>query len=339
MNYRLLGQTGLKVSQIALGAANFGTGWGHGASEADSLAMLDHYAAQGGNFIDTADIYQFGESEAIVGRWLAGRRDSVVLATKFSNGAAPDADRLVLGNSRKAMVSALEASLERLGTDHIDLYWVHHPDGVTPSEEILRGLEDLRRAGKIHYAGLSNFPAWRAAHAATLDQWGGGGVLAALQFEYSLVRREPEADLLPAAAAFGLAPVTWSPLGGGLLTGKYRRGETGRAEALGGKVFQAENSAQRSAVVDTVLALAAETGASADQVALAWTLARGVIPLIGPRSMAQLQSNLGAAALTLDAAQRERLDAASAPAAVAEPPAQGAAARHPVQAAGAGPVR
>ena len=336
MNYTLLGGTGVKVSQIALGTANFGTGWGHGAVEGDSRDMLDHYAEQGGNFIDTADIYQFGQSEEIIGRWLTGRRHDFVLATKFGNGAAPDAGRLVLGNSRKAMASSLEASLRRLQTDHVDLYWVHHPDGVTPSDEILRGLEDLIRAGKIHYAGLSNFPAWRVAHAATLAQCRGLSPLAAVQFEYSLVRREPEADLLPAAAALGLAAVTWSPLGGGLLTGKYRRGEQGRAEALGGKVFQAENSPRRTATVDAVLDVADAIGAQPDQVAIAWAMARGAIPLIGPRSMAQLRSNLGAQSLRLDDAHLARLDAASALEDTAME--QGAAARHPVLPRGAAPV-
>ncbi|MFJ1298561.1 aldo/keto reductase [Pseudomonadota bacterium AL_CKDN230030165-1A_HGKHYDSX7] len=336
MNYTLLGRTGVKVSQIALGTANFGTGWGHGAVEGDSRDMLDHYAEQGGNFLDTADIYQFGQSEEIVGRWLAGRRHDFVLATKFGNGAAPDAGRLVLGNSRKAMAASLEASLRRLQTDHVDLYWVHHPDGVTPSDEILRGLEDLIRAGKIHYAGLSNFPAWRVAHAATLAQCSGFSPLAAVQFEYSLVRREPEADLLPASAALGLSAVTWSPLGGGLLTGKYRRGEQGRAEALGGKVFQAENSPRRTATVDAVLAVVEEIGAQPDQVAIAWAMARGAIPLIGPRSMTQLRSNLGAQDLRLADAHLARLDAASAleDAAVE----QGAAARHPVLPRGVAPV-
>lgn len=317
MKYRVFGRTGVRLAQIALGTANFGQRWGHGADEADSAAIFDAYAEAGGNFIDTADIYQFGQSEEILGGLLAGRREAFFLASKFSNGAQPGAGRLVTGNSRQAMVASVEASLRRLKTDRIDLYWVHHPDGLTPAEEILRGLDDLARAGKILYAGLSNFPAWRLARAATLAELGRSLPIAAAQFEYSLVRRELEADLIPASQALGLAQVTWSPLGGGMLTGKYRRGERGRAEGLGGKVFQAEDSPQRAAVLDTVLAIAGELQATPDQVAIAWVGSRGVFPLIGPRSQAQLASNLGAAGLELSAEQLARLDAASAPAGAA----------------------
>ncbi|MDQ0509914.1 aldo/keto reductase [Ancylobacter amanitiformis] len=321
MKYRLLGRTGLSVSELSLGTANFGRRWGHGADEAESAAILNAYAEAGGNFIDTADVYQFGQSEEFLGDLLQGRREDFVLATKFSNGAAPNAGRLVTGNSRKAMVASLEASLKRLKTDRIDLYWVHHPDAVTPSEEIVRGLDDLARAGKILYAGLSNFPAWRLARAVTLAEMTGAVPIAAAQFEYSLVHREPEADLLPASHALGLGAVTWSPLGGGMLTGKYRDtqrgGEKRRAEALGGRVFQAEDTVQRSAILDTVLAVAAELGARADQVAIAWAASRGAIPLIGPRSVTQLTSNLAAASLTLGPDHLARLAAVSLPRATA----------------------
>ncbi|MCG5235379.1 aldo/keto reductase [Xanthobacter oligotrophicus] len=318
MKYRLLGRTGLRVAELALGTANFGGRWGHGADAAESAAIFNAYVEAGGNFIDTADIYQFGQSEEFLGSLLNGRREDFLLATKFTNGASPNANRLVTGNSRKAMVASIEASLRRLKTDRIDLYWVHHPDEVTPAEEIVRGLDDLARAGKILYAGLSNFPAWRLARAVTLAELTGAVPVAAAQFEYSLVRREPEADLLPACAALGIGAVTWSPLGGGMLTGKYRTGEKGRAEALGGRVFQAESSARRSAALDAVLAVAAELGASPDQVAIAWATRTGAIPLIGPRSLAQLTSNLGAAALVLTPDQIARLDAASAPDGAAE---------------------
>lgn len=319
------GRTGLRLSRLALGTANFGQRWGHGADADQSAALLDAYAEAGGNVIDTADVYQFGQSEEILGELLAGRRDEFFLATKFSNGASPKAGPLVTGNSRRAMVASVEASLRRLKTDRIDLCWVHHPDGVTPSEEIVRGLDDLARAGKIVYAGLSNFPAWRVGRAVTLAELSGAVPIAALQFEYSLVHRAPESDLLPAAQALGLAAVTWSPLGGGMLTGKYRQGERGRAEALGGKVFQAENSAERTALLDAVLAVAAELGATPDQVAIAWLLTRDVQPLLGPRTLGQLQSNLGALQIALSAEQRSRLDAASAPRTAASAPAAAAA--------------
>ncbi|MCX5581725.1 aldo/keto reductase [Kaistia terrae] len=314
MDYKTFGRTGLQLSTLALGTGNFGTGWGYGADPESAIAILDVYAAAGGNFIDSADVYQFGQSEEILGKALEGRREDFVLATKFTNGASPDANRLVTGNSRKAMLASVEASMRRLKTDRIDLYWVHHPDGLTPMEEIVRGLDDLARAGKILYAGLSNFPAWRLAHGATLAELTRAVPIAAAQFEHSLVHREPEASLFPACEALGIGVVTWSPLGGGVLTGKYRKGETGRAEGLGGRVFQAENSAQRTATIDAVLQVAEETGSSADRVAIAWAMTHGAAPIIGPRSLAQLESNLGAAALTLSAGQIARLDAASAPA-------------------------
>ncbi|KPB77161.1 oxidoreductase [Pseudomonas syringae pv. tomato] len=311
MKYKTFGKTGLSVSQIALGTGNFGTGWGYGADPVVSEAMFNTYAEAGGNFIDTADIYQFGQSEELLGTLLQGRRDDFVLATKFTNGASANPGRLTTGNSRKAMVSSVEASLKRLKTDRIDLYWAHHPDAVTPIEEILRGLEDLARAGKILYAGLSNFPAWRLARAVTLADISRTLPIAAAQFEHSLVHRQPETDLFQASHALGLGVVTWSPLGGGMLTGKYRQGEKGRAEGFGGKVFQPENSAQRTLILDSVLDIAAELGVSASQVAIAWAGTHGAIPIIGPRSQEQIGDNLGALALTLADEQIQRLDAVS----------------------------
>lgn len=311
MKYKTFGKTGLSVSQIALGTGNFGTGWGYGADPVVSEAIFNTYAEAGGNFIDTADIYQFGQSEELLGTLLQGRRDEFVLATKFTNGASANPGRLTTGNSRKAMVSSVEASLKRLKTDRIDLYWAHHPDAVTPIEEILRGLEDLARAGKILYAGLSNFPAWRLARAVTLADISRTLPIAAAQFEHSLVHRQPETDLFQASHALGLGVVTWSPLGGGMLTGKYRQGEKGRAEGFGGKVFQPENSAQRTLILDTVLDIAAELGVSASQVAIAWAGTHGAIPIIGPRSQEQIGDNLGALALTLADEQIQRLDAVS----------------------------
>ena len=311
MKYALFGKTGLRVSQIALGTGNFGIGWGHGADPDTSKAVFNAYAEAGGNFIDTADIYQFGQSEELLGALLQGRRENFVLATKFTNGAVPNANRLVTGNSRKALVSSVEGSLKRLKTDRIDIYWAHRPDGVTPAEEIVRGFEDLARAGKILYAGLSNFSAWRLVRAVTLAELTHSVPITAAQFEHSLVHREPEADLFPASEALGLGVVTWSPLGGGMLTGKYRQGEKGRAEGFGGRVFQPENSAQRTKVLDTVLAIAGELGVSADQVAIAWAGSHGAVPMIGPRSLTQLTSNLGAIAIELSSDQLDRLDSAS----------------------------
>lgn len=311
MNYQLFGQTGLKVAQIALGTGNFGTGWGYGASSEDAKLILHTYLNAGGNFIDTADAYQFGQSEQILGDLLHGMRHEVVLATKFSNGASQSTNQLHKGNSRKAMLYSVEQSLRRLKTDYIDLYWVHHPDHVTPSEEILRGLEDLSRAGKILYAGLSNFPAWRLSRAATIAELKNTVPIAAAQFQHSLVYREPETDLIPASQALGLGMVTWSPLGGGMLTGKYRKGEKGREEGFGGKVFQQENTTQRTAILDAVLSIAAELNVSADQVAIAWAGTHGTIPIIGPKSLKQTESNLNAVNILLSNEHIARLDAVS----------------------------
>jgi aryl-alcohol dehydrogenase-like predicted oxidoreductase len=249
MRYKLFGRhTGLRVSELVLGTGNFGTRWGHGTEPEEARRIFDAYAQAGGNFIDTADSYQFGQSEEILSDLLQGRREDFVVATKFTQRANPRDGILVTGNSRKAMVSSVEASLKRLKTDRIDLYWVHYSDGVTPIEEIVRGFDDLVRAGKVLYAGLSDFPAWRVARAATIAELRGTVPIAGLQVEHSLVERTTEQELIPAGQALGLGIVAWSPLGGGMLTGKYRQGEAGRAQGLGGKVFQAENSAQRSAV-------------------------------------------------------------------------------------------
>lgn len=211
----------------------------------------------------------------------------------------------------------MEASLKRLKTDRIDIYWAHHPDGLTPTEEIVRGFEDLARAGKILYAGLSNFAAWRLARAVTLAELTHAVPIAAAQFEHSLVHREPETDLFPASLALGLGIVTWSPLGGGMLTGKYRQGEKGRAEGFGGRVFQPENSAQRTQILDTVLEIASELGVSASQLAIAWAGTHGSVPIIGPRSLSQLHDNLGALTVELSTEQLNRLDSVSTLAATA----------------------
>jgi aryl-alcohol dehydrogenase-like predicted oxidoreductase len=199
MRYKLFGKhTGLRVSELVLGAGNFGTRWGHGAEPDEAARILNAYADAGGNFIDTANGYQFGQSEEILGGLLSGRRDDFVLATKFTFQTDPKAGILVTGNSRRSMVSSVEASLKRLKTDRIDLYWAHVSDGVTPLEEIVRGFDDLARAGKILYAGLSDFPAWRVARAATIAELRGVTPIAGLQVEHSLVERTTEQELLPA---------------------------------------------------------------------------------------------------------------------------------------------
>ncbi|XXY49005.1 aldo/keto reductase [Sorangium sp. So ce269] len=310
MRYRVFGRTGLRVSSLALGASNFGTGWGHGATRDVAKEIFDGYRAAGGNFIDTANNYQLGESERLLGELIANDRDEIVIGSKYSSGGASDSGLQSTGNSRRAMVQSVEASLKRLATDRLDLLWVHIPDAVTPIDEIARGFDDLVRSGKILYAGLSNFPAWRVATAATIAEMRGWAPVAALQIEYSLVERTVERELLPMAAAFGLGTVGYSPLGGGLLTGKYRRNEIGRAQKLGMGIH-AESDARKTATVDAVLAIADEVGVSPGQVAVAWVLAKGVLPIIGPRTPEQLADNLAGADVALTAAQIARLDAAS----------------------------
>ncbi|MBB4634403.1 aldo/keto reductase [Longimicrobium terrae] len=312
MRYRILGEhTGLRVSEIVLGTAMFGTGWGYGTDRDESRRILDGYVDAGGNFLDTADTYQFGDSETFLGEMIAGRRDEFVVATKYTLGAAAQGTVSTTGNSRKNMRQSVEASLRRLRTDHIDLLWVHMPDGVTPMDEIVRGLDDLVRAGKIVYGGLSDFPAWRVARGATMAELRGWAPIAALQTEYSLVERTSDRELLPMSSALGLGVVGWSPLGGGVLTGKYRRGERGRVTEMK-RVIQVEDTPQRTAVIDTLEAVAREAGSNPGRVAISWVASKGVIPIIGPRTRAQLDDNLAATELRLTPDQLRRLDEASA---------------------------
>jgi aryl-alcohol dehydrogenase-like predicted oxidoreductase len=313
MRYRLLGRhTGLRVSELILGTGMFGTRWGHGADAAEARRIFGGYVEAGGNFLDTSDSYQFGESESLLGEFVKPIRDDLVVATKYTQSADPKGSLSVTGNSRKAMVRSLEQSLKRLGTDRIDLYWVHMPDSVTPIDEIARGFDDLVRGGKILYAGLSDFPAWRVSAAAMLAELRGWTPFVAQQIEYSLVQRTPERELLPMAAAFALATVAWSPLGGGVLTGKYRKGENGRQTAMAGRLFHAEDTSQKTAIIDTLEAIAEENGSNAGRVAIAWVSAKGAIPIIGPRTRSQLDDNLAAVDVSLSDDQIRRLDDVSA---------------------------
>jgi aryl-alcohol dehydrogenase-like predicted oxidoreductase len=316
MRYKIFGEhTGLRVSELVLGTANFGVAWGgHGASAEEARRIFDTYASAGGNFIDTANGYQDGQSEQFVGDLLTGRRDQFVLSTKFAVKTDANSGVLVTGNSRQAMVASVEASLKRLKTDRIDLYWAHVDDGVTPMEELMRGFDDLARAGKILYAGLSNFPAWRVARAATIAELRGVVPIAGIQVEHSLVQRATEQDLIFAAKALGLGVVAYSPLGGGVLTGKYRNQNTEdrRDEGWGGAGFQPENTPQRSAIIDTLIAVSNEAGVTPGEVAVAWVAARGSLPIIGPRTLEQLKSNLNAANVVLSPKQLACLDQVSA---------------------------
>ena len=311
MNYRLFGtRTGLRVSELVLGTGLFGNTTGLGAGPGAARDILRAYVEAGGNFLDTSDAYQHGAAERQLREFIAPNRGDFVLASKYTRTAAAAPTLAAFGNHRKAMSQAVEASLQRLGTDYLDLYLAHLPDEVTPVEEIVRGFEDLTRAGKILYGGLSNFPAWRVATAATIAEPRGWAPLTALQVEYNLVQRDAERELLPMAEGFGLGVMGYSALAGGVLTGKYRRGETGRATIIQGGPPAA--SPHVEAVLDALLAVAGELAAPAGQVATAWVSARGVFPIAGPRTLAQLADYLAATALTLSPAQIERLDAASA---------------------------
>lgn len=327
-DFRTLGRSGLVVSPLALGTMTFGPGeWG--ADEAASRAIFDAYRDAGGNFIDTADIYSGGESERLVGRFIAdtAARDDIVLATKFAfNGSAsplstarsgpgnPNAG----GAGAKNIHRALDASLKRLKTDYIDLYWMHIWDGVTPIEEIVQTLGDLVRAGKIRYYGLSDMPAWLAMKAATIATERRVPGPIAMQLEYSLVARDVESEHFSAAREGGMGVMPWSPLAGGFLSGKYRRDDTADTGRLSGaNPFGDSKFSDRNwAILDVLRDVAAELDRPMAQVALAWTLGRPGIAstLIGASKVSQLESNIAATELTLSSAQRGRLDEASAPA-------------------------
>lgn len=318
MQYKTLGRkSGVRVSELALGTGNFGTGWGHGAEPNEAKKIFDIYVNAGGNFIDTANTYQSGQSETLLGDFIALDRDHFVLATKYTNGTDSKARISEKGNNRKNMVHSLEESLKRLKTDHIDLYWAHISDGMTPMEEIMRGFDDLVRSGKILYAGLSNFPAWRIARAdmmAELNHW---APIVAIQTEYSLAERSADRELIPMAEALGLAITAWSPLGGGFLTGKYRKETQGTRLSNLGVLVHTEKTEKETQLIDTLLDIAAVTHASATHVAIAWLLHKAslsttaLIPILGSRTAAQLEATLGALDVKLNQEQVDRLDAAS----------------------------
>lgn len=325
--FRTLGRSGLVVSPLALGTMTFGSGeWG--ADEAESRQVFQAYRDAGGNFVDTADIYGGGESERLVGQFIreTKSRDEVVLSTKFAfNGSASPLSAAQAGGGNpnaggagaKNIHRALDASLKRLGTDYIDLYWMHIWDGVTPVEEIVQTLGDLVRAGKIRYYALSDMPAWLAMKAATLAAERRVPAPIAIQVEYSLVARDIEAEHVPAAVEGGMGVMPWSPLAGGFLTGKYRREDTANTGRLSGaNPFGQSKFADRNWIVlDTLKAVAEEIGRPPAQVALRWVMQRpGVAStLIGVRDASQLAGNIAATAFALTDEQMSRLNAASAP--------------------------
>jgi aryl-alcohol dehydrogenase-like predicted oxidoreductase len=314
MKYRLFGKSGLRVSEAALGTMTFGQERGWGAPKDESRKVYDAFREAGGNFIDTANIYTDGTSESFLGEFLEGHRDSVVLATKYSN-AAPGNDPNAAGNHRKSMMQAVEASLKRLRTDYIDLYWVHIWDAITPVEEVMRGLDDLVRQGKVLYVGISDVPAWWIAQANTLADLRGWSRFVGLQIPYNLIERTVERELIPMAKALDIGVTAWSPLSNGVLTGKYHGhggSELGRMNSETMKTFMPEQQ-RATRIVAAVKIVSEQTGCSMAQVALAWLRYRPVpvIPIIGARKLTQLQDNLASFDLELSAEHLKSLEEAS----------------------------
>jgi aryl-alcohol dehydrogenase-like predicted oxidoreductase len=313
-SYRLLGRSGLRVAPLALGTMTFGEVWG--AEEAESHRIFDAYIDRGGNFIDTAGFYAQGRSEELTGKFAQGKRDRLVISTKYSL-AVTSGDPNAAGNGRKNMLRAVEDSLKRLRTDYIDLYFLHVWDETTPPDEILRAFDDLVRQGKIHYIGVSDTPAWQVARLQVTAELRGWTQFAALQVEYNLLQRTAERELIPMASRLGIGVMPWSPLASGLLSGKYATGAHGSADPAGGRgaMLSAHGMVNERtlAIADAVVRVADRLRATPAQIALAWTLVDPSIaaPLIGARTLRQLEDNLGALEVELDGEARAELDAAS----------------------------
>nr|WP_067060237.1 aldo/keto reductase [Mucilaginibacter sp. L294] len=305
MKNKLFGTgTGLPASELILGAASLGSRRGYGAVTEDIPKILTAYADAGGNFIDVADQYQLGEAEEVVGKFINFKRDDFIICTKYTRSSEIAPSPANSGNHRKAMRQAVEASLKRLNTDYIDIYMPHYDDGLTPLAEIARGLEDLVASGKVIYTGLANFPAWKAALIASSIP------LAALQIEYNLAQRTADRELFGMAEHFGLGTMLYSPLAGGLLTGKYRNGASGRLTLS--KADGYHEDAATKAILDELETIAAEVEATPGQVALAWALTKNAFPIIGARTLSHLNDGLKALEVSLTADQTARLNNISA---------------------------
>jgi aryl-alcohol dehydrogenase-like predicted oxidoreductase len=318
MNYQLLGRSGLRVSDLSLGTMTFGDDWGWGSPKDEAKKIYDVYREAGGNFVDTANIYTNGTSERFVGEFIGGHRSEVVLATKYSN-SFPGKDANAGGNQRKNMVQAVEASLKRLGTDYIDLYWLHIWDQFTPVDEVMRAFDDLVRSGKVLYVGISDAPAWVVAKSNTMAELRGWTRYVGLQIEYSLLERTVERELIPVAKDQSMTVLAWSPLKNGMLTGKYLPGgQAGMASdaRMNSEMMKSFATADDASLrtVREVVALAKEMDVSPAQLSLAWLLHRPVpvVPIIGARKLSQLEDNLGSMAIALSAQQLKRLNDASA---------------------------
>ena len=343
MKYQLLGKSGLRVSELCLGAMTFGEEWGWGASKEECHKIFNAYVDAGGNFIDTANKYTEGTSEKYIGEFISSDRDRFVLATKYTSNTRRG-DPNAGGNHRKNMIQSLEASLKRLNTDYIDLYWVHAWDALTPIEEMMRALDDMVRSGKILYIGISDVPAWIVSQVNTLANLKGWTEFTGLQIEYSLIERTPERELLPMADALNIGVTAWSPLGGGVLTGKYNKSNKEQQQKT-----QQQNTSSSSSTTDMaqegnsrlevqnefanrvlndrnmliaqeVSKIAKEIGSSAAQVALNWLRQQNmmstagknkIIPIIGARKETQIKENLSCLEFELTSEQMQRLNEVS----------------------------
>lgn len=343
MKYQLLGKSGLRVSELCLGAMTFGEEWGWGASKEECHKIFNAYVDAGGNFIDTANKYTEGTSEKYIGEFISSDRDRFVLATKYTSNTRRG-DPNAGGNHRKNMIQSLEASLKRLNTDYIDLYWVHAWDALTPIEEMMRALDDMVRSGKILYIGISDAPAWIVSQVNTLANLKGWTEFTGLQIEYSLIERTPERELLPMADALNIGVTAWSPLGGGVLTGKYNKSNKEQQQKT-----QQQNTSSSSSTTDMaqegnsrlevqnefanrvlndrnmliaqeVSKIAKEIGSSAAQVALNWLRQQNmmstagknkIIPIIGARKETQIKDNLSCLEFELTSEQMQRLNEVS----------------------------
>ncbi|MEZ5082138.1 MAG: aldo/keto reductase [Bacteroidales bacterium] len=307
MRYKLLGNSGLRVSELCLGTMTFGKEWGWGSDYKTSKNVFDEFIKAGGNFIDTANLYTLGTSEKMVGEFIASDRERFVLATKYTLWDRMD-DVSFSGNSRKNLFRSVEASLDRLNTDYIDLLWVHAWDFTTPVEEVMRSLDDLVRTGLVHYIGISDTPAWVVSQANTMADLKSWTKFIALQIEYSLIERTPERDLLPMAKALNIGVTPWASLGGGVLTGKYLKKQKGRIEDN-----HPRRNERNTMIAKEVVKIAKELGVSPAQVAINWTRQQNqqVIPIIGASKVEQLKDNLACLNFEIPEDHMNRLDEVS----------------------------
>lgn len=310
MRYKRLGPSGLRVSELCLGTMTFGTAWGWGGDLDACRAMFDAFVEAGGNFIDTANKYTDGESERIVGELIGPDRDRFVVGTKYTLATRSD-DLNAAGNHKKNLRRAVEGSLKRLATDHLDLLWVHAWDFTVQPQDLMRALDDVVRQGKVLHVAVSDTPAWVVARCNTTAELRGQSPFTAVQMEYSLIERTGERELTPMAAALDLPVLAWAPLGGGLLTGKYTAAERDGTEVDAARANNYRVTERNLAIARAVDAVAEATGKPAAQVALNWVRAKGAIPIVGARSAAQFAESLGAVGWDLEAEHLATLDAAS----------------------------